>query len=142
MKQLALLTLVLAATPAFASADRTPQPGGVYRLKPGIYAEKGQACATAPFAAIREYDGIGISTPHTRTCRARVLSRRGKTYRVTQTCLDAGSGPAKPFTQRQTVVVDDAIDFRQTIAGATTRYRYCPASELSPDMRKDVYYPK
>ena len=75
-----VLTALATAGVASASVDRTPGPGGVYRLKPGIYVQKGVACGSAPNAAVREYDGRGISTPHTRACRARILSKRGDRY--------------------------------------------------------------
>lgn len=134
-----LAALALAAfavdVPAIASVDRSPKPGGVYRLKPGIYVRNGVSCASAPNAAIRRYDGLGISDPHSRACRARVLTRRGDRYSVTQSCIDAGAGPAPRVSQRQTVTVPDALTFTIQTRGPGTTYRYCPASMLSADLR-------
>ena len=130
-----VLTALATAGTATASVDRTPGPGGVYRLKPGIYVQKGVACGSAPNAAIREYDGRGISTPHTRACRARILSKRGDRYTVSQSCIDAGAGPAPRFTERQTVTVPDALTFSIATRGAATAYRYCPVNMLPAGVR-------
>ena len=136
-----LLPVVLATgmlavgTVAAASVDTSPKPGGVYRLKPGIYVQKGTACRSAPNAAIREYDGRGISTPHTRACRARVLSRRGDRYQVNQSCIDAGAGPAPRFVERQTVTIRDALTFAIKTRGPNVEYRYCPADMLPSGVR-------
>lgn len=121
--------------PAWASVDRSPPPGGVYRLKPGIYVQKSVACADAPNAAIRRYDGRGISDPHSRACQARVLSRKGTSYSVVQSCIDAGAGPAPRVSERQVVTVPDALTFTIRTRGAGTTYRYCPASMLPPGIR-------
>lgn len=132
------LALVTFATgvPAIASVDRSPKPGGVYRLKPGIYVQDGVSCASAPNAAIREYDGRGISDPHSRACRARVLSRRGDRYTVTQSCIDAGAGPAPRVTQKQTVTVPDALTFTIRTRGLGNTYRYCPPSMLPAGLKR------
>jgi hypothetical protein len=119
-----------AATAATASMDSSAKPGGVYRLKPGIYVQKGVDCGSAPNAAIRQYDGRGISSAHTRACRARVLSRRGNRFEVSQSCIDAGAGPAPRFTERQSVSFPDALTFSLRTRSTTTTYRYCPASML------------
>jgi hypothetical protein len=104
-------------------------------LKPGIYVQKGTACASAPNAAIRQYDGRGISTPHTRECRARILSRRGDRYEASQSCIDAGAGPAPRFVERQTVSIRDALTFGIKTRGPTTEYRYCPPYRLPAGIR-------
>lgn len=62
------------STIAVASVDRSSKPGGIYRLKPGIYVQKGVGCGTAPNAAVRSYDGRGISDAHTH-CAAPAFSR-------------------------------------------------------------------
>lgn len=118
------------AAPAWASVDTSPKPGGVYKLKPGIFVAKDVDCGSPPNAAIRLYDGKGISTAHTRACKASVRSKRGSTYTVDQSCIDAGSGPAPRFVQRQQVVVQDALTFTQVIGKGRTSYRYCPVYQL------------
>jgi hypothetical protein len=141
MKRTALAALGLAAllaAPAGADVDRSPKPGGVYKLKPGIFVAKDTPCESPPNASIKRYDGKGISTAHTRACVARVLSKRksgyGSVYRVSQSCIDAGSGPGKRFTERQTVDVPDALTFTIKSQGDTT-YRYCPVYQLPAGLR-------
>ena len=130
------MALALAsASGAWASVDPSPKPGGVYRLKPGIYVAHDTGCASPPNAAIRLYDGKGIGTAHTSACKATVRKRRGTTYTVDQSCIDAGSGPGPRFVQRQQVVVRDALTFTQVIGKGRTTYRYCPASELPEGLR-------
>ena len=137
MKPALLGCLLLAACclPARASVDTSPQPGGVYRLKPGLYVTRDMGCGSPPNAALRRYDGHGISTAHTRACRATVQSKKGRTYTVRQSCIDAGSGPGPRFTQVQTIRVADALSFSQTIRGYTTSYRYCPIEQLPKELR-------
>ncbi|SEN51612.1 hypothetical protein SAMN05192583_2943 [Sphingomonas gellani] len=131
----------LGAVAATASVDTSPKPGGVYRLKPGIYAQKGTSCSSPANAEIRQYDGRGISTAHSRACRASVLSRRGDRYTVSQSCMDAGAGPGKRFTERQTVTVRDALTFTQASKGAGTTYRYCPIDQLPRGLREAAVHP-
>jgi hypothetical protein len=123
------------ATSAVANVDPLPKPGGVYRLKPGIYVRKDTGCGSAPNAAIRQYDGRGISTPHTRACRAHILSRRGARYEVSQSCIAAGAGPAPRFIERQTVSIRDALTFSIRTRGPAVAYRYCPAYMLPAGVR-------
>jgi hypothetical protein len=134
-KTLCSLTVLVMAAAAGASVDKSPRPGGVYRLKPGIYVQKGSDCGSPPNAAIRRYDGQGIATAHTRACRARVLSRHGITYQVVQSCIDAGAGPGPRMTERQTIDVPDALTFSIRKAGRGTSYRYCPSSMLPRDLQ-------
>ena len=114
-------------TSVSASVDASPAPGGVYWLKPGVYVARGSACETAPNAAIRQYDGRGIATAHSRACKATVVARKGSRYTVDQRCIDSGAGPGRSRVQRQQVVVRDALTFTQILQGAATTYRYCPA---------------
>jgi len=118
------------AGPAVASSDTSPPPGGVYPLKPGIYVIQDTGCTDPANAAIRLYDGKGISSAHTHACRAVVRARAGNTFTVDQTCIDAGAGAAPRFKERQAITVSDALTFSQRIGGHDTTYRYCPANQL------------
>ena len=129
------LGAVAAASPGGASVDTSPKPGGVYRLKPGIYVQKDVDCASAPNAAILRYDGRGLSGAHSRACRVRVLSHRGSTYVVSQSCIDAGAGPAPRTEERQTVAVRDALDFSLHTRGSERAFRYCPSYMLPEGVR-------
>jgi len=133
---LAALAGAAAPAPASASVDTTPRPGGVYRLKPGIYVAKGSSCGAPANAAIRRYDGRGLSGAHSRACRATVLSRKGTRYTVSQSCIDAGAGPAPRVSERQTITVQDALTFTQKTRGPATTYSYCPVYQLPADLRK------
>lgn len=132
--------LLLACVPASASVDTSAPPGGVYRLKPGIYVAKGSDCASPANAAILAYDGKGLSGAHSRACKVTVRSRQGNRavtrYIVDQSCIDAGAGPAPRSTQRQQVTVRDALHFTQTIKGRATSYAYCPVDQLPEGLRK------
>lgn len=135
IRTLAALVACTAAAAASASVDTSPRPGGVYRLKPGIYVQKGVDCGSPPNAAIRQYDGRGIATAHTRACRARILSRRGSTYQVSQSCVDAGAGPAPRVVERQVIEVSDALTFTMGTGRRRDSYRYCPSYMLPADLR-------
>jgi len=139
ISKIATITLSLGlASGALASADTSPKPGGVYQLKPGIYVAKGSDCGSPPNAAIRQYDGKGLSTAHTRACKVIVKSRKRSTYTVDQSCIDAGAGPAPRVVQRQQVMVQDALTFTQVIRGDRTTYQYCPVYQLPADLQKAV----
>jgi hypothetical protein len=130
LKTVAAIAGLAIASAATASVDTSPKPGGVYKLKPGIYVQKGVSCGTAPNSAIRQYDGRGISDAHSRSCRARILSRRGGSYEVSQSCIDAGAGPAPRVVQRQVVTVPDALTFTMRTGRGASTYRYCPGYML------------
>lgn len=129
---------LLAAGTALANVDTSPRPGGVYRLKPGIYVAKGERCRSPANAVIRQYDRRGISGAHSRACRATILSQRGNRFVVDQSCIDAGAGPAPRSTERQTVIVRDALTFTQITRGAGTTYQYCPIDQLPAGLRNAV----
>jgi hypothetical protein len=132
---MAVLAGCVVATAAMASADTSRKPGGVYLLKPGIFVAKGASCREPANASIREYDGRGISTAHTRSCIARVATRKGNVFNVSQSCIDAGAGPAPRVTEKQTVTVQDALTFSMGRGRSATTYRYCPIDQLPADLR-------
>ena len=138
IRAISLLTLGMLASAGSASVDRSPKPGGVYRLKPGIYVAKGSSCGNPANAAVRAYDGKGLSDAHSRACRVRVMSRRGDAFVVDQSCIGAGAGPAPRYVQRQTVTVQDALTFRLKTKGPATTYRYCPTYQLPAGLRSSA----
>ncbi|CAN5437774.1 hypothetical protein BH10PSE4_BH10PSE4_25650 [soil metagenome] len=109
--------------------------GGVLPLKHGIFVASGASCGSPPNAGLRRYDGVGLSGAHTRACRTKVLSRRGKTYEVDQSCLDAGSGPTKRTVERQTIVIDNNLAFVLRRKAGEQRFNYCAASLLPAGLR-------
>jgi hypothetical protein len=137
-----------AARPTFPPSSTTPlgpdhvtspEPprdlGGVLPLKHGIFVAADVPCESPPNAAIRRYDGQGLSGAHTRACRAKVLSKRGSTYEVDQSCIDAGAGPAPRSSERQTITIADNLDFTLTRGAGSQRFRYCPAALLPPGIQ-------
>lgn len=134
----------LVASSSLAEVDRSPRPGGVYKLKPGLFVASGARCQDPANAELRRYDGKGISTAHTRACTARILSKQrsgyGYRYSVSQSCIDAGSGPGKRFTERQSVDVPDALTFTMPAKGGTT-YHYCPIDQLPRELRSAALHP-
>lgn len=134
-KLIVAICIATALSTALA-ADLTPQPRGVYPLAQGIYVAQGSVCATPANAAIRVYDGKGISTAHTHACVASVLSQQQGRYTVNQTCIDSGEGEGKSFEQKQEVVVIDGQTFAQDTGASNINYHYCPATSLPPDLQR------
>lgn len=135
IRTMTAIAVIATAGAASASVDRSPKPGGVYRLKPGIYVAKGSSCGNPANAALRTYDGKGLSDAHSRACRVRVVSRRGNAFVVNQSCIGAGAGPAPRYTQRQIVTVQNALEFTLRTKGPATSYRYCPVYQLPAGLR-------
>ncbi|MCC2955614.1 hypothetical protein LK542_08315 [Massilia sp. IC2-477] len=115
---------------AAASVDTSPKPGGIYKLKPGVFVAESVRCEAPANPDIREYDGRNISSLRDRGCRTRVFARKGSRYTVDQSCIDARGGTAARHTVRQQIVVRDALSFTQTIRGRSVDYRYCPVYQL------------
>ncbi len=109
--------------------------GGVLPLKQGIFVADDVACGDPPNAAIRRYDGQGLSGAHTHACRAKVLSKTGSTYEVDQSCIDAGAGPAPRSSERQTITIANNLEFTLKRAAGSQRFKYCAASLLPPGIR-------
>ena len=135
-----------AAAPPPVAAPVPPKPetsliepsrdlGGVLPLKHGFFVEVSQDCGSPPNAALRRYDGQGLSGAHTRACEAKVLSRKGASYEIEQSCIDAGAGPAPRSTDRQTIVVANNLEFTQQGRGGAQHFRYCAASLLPPGLK-------
>ena len=75
----------LAALGTAANGARLP-------LKPGTYVLAGTPCKDPPFAAMFSYDGRQFSYPHASGCQSTVLSHRGRSYRIRETCSALGDG--------------------------------------------------
>ena len=131
----AVVAIAIGGSAASGSVDASRKPGGIYRLKPGLYVAKGSNCGNPPNAAIRTYDGNGLSGAHSRACRVRVVSRREASFVVDQSCIGAGAGPAPRYVQRQTVTIRDALNFTLRTKGPPTAYRYCPVDQLPAGLR-------
>lgn len=142
-----------AEAPASAPAAPTPAPapaaaperevliepsrdlGGVLPLKHGIFVSADIPCSDPPNAALRRYDGDGLSGAHTHACRIKIVGQRGKSYDIEQSCIDAGQGPGPRSTEAATIDIQDNLTFTLKRGGAGEAFRYCAASELPPGLR-------
>nr|GFC38798.1 hypothetical protein [Tanacetum cinerariifolium] len=131
------ITAATAPVAASAEVDTSPGPGGVFRLKPGVYVSKGQPCSDPANAAIRVYDGKGIRGSATRGCVAKIVKKVGNRFTVDETCTDTPAGAGKRTTARQIVTVSNAIEFAIDEPGQVTTYHYCPVYQL-PGSLKDL----
>lgn len=109
--------------------------GGVLPLKHGIFVAADVPCGEPPNAALRRYDGQGLSGAHTHACQIKVLARRGASYDIEQSCIDAGQGPAPRSTETATIDIQDNLTFTLKRGGGGEAFRYCAASMLPPGLR-------
>lgn len=119
-----LLAIALVALPASVAAEVVP-------LRHGTYVRAGTPCADPPFAAMREWDGIGMADPHSHACRARLLARRGASYTISNSCIGTGVGPGVRTSERLTVV-----PARQGMRLNGTAFHFCPTASLPPELRR------
>lgn len=128
-----------ASTPAKPEREALIEPsrdlGGVLPLKHGIFVAADVPCGEPPNAALRRYDGQGLSGAHTHACQIKVLARRGAAYDIEQSCIDAGQGPAPRSTETATIDIQDNLTFTLKRGGAGETFRYCAASMLPPGLR-------
>lgn len=92
------------ATTAAGAAD--PNGTGVLPLQRGVYVRSGTGCGSPPNAAIRIYNGAGISGSSTRDCRATISSLDGNRYEVDQSCENTYDGTRTSGLQSITVADD------------------------------------
>jgi hypothetical protein len=127
------------STPAAPERDTLIEPsrdlGGVLPLKHGIFVSADVACGEPPNAALRRYDGQGLSGAHTHACEMKVVGQRGSSYDIEQSCIDAGQGPAPRSIEKATIDIQDNLTFTLKRGGAGETFRYCAASLLPPGLR-------
>lgn len=104
--------------------------GGILPLKHGIFVSAGIPCSDPSNAALRRYDGEGLSGAHTHACRIKIVGQQGKSYDIEQSCIDAGQGPAPRSSETATIDIQDNLTFTLKRGGAGETFRYCAASEL------------
>jgi hypothetical protein len=109
--------------------------GGVLPLKHGIFVSAETPCSDPPNAALRRYDGEGLSGAHTHACQIKVLARHGASYDIEQSCIDAGQGPGPRSTETATINIQDNLTFVLKRGGAGETFRYCAASMLPASLR-------
>ncbi|WAC48292.1 hypothetical protein OVA03_16630 [Asticcacaulis sp. SL142] len=118
------------AAPAWAAVDNTMPPGGVFGLKPGIYAQKGSSCAKASNTSVRIYDGKSLHAPSSNDCIARVVSIEGNRYTAVQSCLSRGKDAGIRSDEKYVVRTTDALNFSLRTNSGVLSYGYCPAYDL------------
>ena len=109
--------------------------GGALPLKHGIFVSGDSSCGDPPNAALRRYDGKGLSDAHSHACQIKVLAQHGASYDIEQSCIDAGQGPAPRSVERATVAIQDNLTFTLKGDGDAETFRYCAASMLPPSLR-------
>lgn len=143
-----------ADAPASASATPAPAPsqapaaperetliepsrdlGGILPLKHGVFVSTGIPCSSPPNAALRRYDGEGLSGAHTHACQIKIVGQQGKSYDIEQSCIDAGQGPGPRSSETATIDIQDNLTFTLKRGGAGQTFRYCAASELPQALR-------
>ena len=127
MTTLAVLLLV-AALQTPASFLENDVVGGVLPLAHGFYVSVGAPCSLPPNAAIQSYDGEGLGDPHSSQCRLTVLSRHRRVVTASNSCLDAGAGPAPRSSETLKIRVDGVDRYSLLAPGQRpARFRWCPA---------------
>jgi hypothetical protein len=108
---------------------------GTLPLKKGMFVASDISCSDPPNAAIRRYDGRGLSGAHTHDCEIIVLEKSGTSYEIDQSCIDAGAGPAPRSSERATIEVHDNLTFTLKRGQGGETFRYCAESLLPPGLR-------
>jgi hypothetical protein len=134
-----------AAEVAGLPTDHMPSPddqedasrsNGVLPLQRGVYVLQNSGCTAPSNAAVRFYDGRGISGSATHACRMLIGSRRGDSYVVEQSCIDTPTGDGPRTSEPQTITVHDALTFTMETTDESSRFRYCPTGELPGYLRE------
>ena len=126
------------ASNVFASVDNSPKPGGVYKLKQGIYVGGSENCEAPSNKELRKYTGSGLDSIHSRACKVVVIARKANRYNIEQRCTESVGQSRRQGVERQVVIVRDALTFSQTLNGVSTTYNYCAPYQL-PNSAKTAF---
>lgn len=99
-------------------------------VKHGVYVQKTVACKGAPNAAIRVWNGIGLSGAHSSKCTSRIVSRNGSTFKMTTVCSALGDGSPDSSGVAEELMVSSVSKTSFVIARgsqAGIAYRWCSA---------------
>ena len=102
-----------------ARGARVAPASATLPLRRGVYVVEGVPCGSAPNAAVRVWNGTGLSGSATRFCRPTVLERTGDRYTVENSCENTYDGSRT--AERQVIAVPDPHGF--TLDGQ--RFRMC-----------------
>ena len=127
-------TVMAAGVPAVLDLrlpEKSKEAGtGPLGLRRGVYVLEGSGCEQPANAAVRIWNGKGLSGSATRDCRTSVTSRARMRFRVSNSCVNTYDGSRT--AEAQTVTVPDSDSFRQN--GQT--FRRCPSSEVPKALRR------
>jgi hypothetical protein len=90
------LTSSIALVCAFLTATGASPAPKPLPLEHGVYIQKAFACKGAPNAAVRVWDGVGLSGAHSSHCTSRIVSRTATTFTMSTTCAALGDGSPQP----------------------------------------------
>lgn len=99
-------------------------------LKRGVFVREPYKCENAPNAAIRAWDGVGLSGAHSGKCATRVLSQHGRQFQVSTACSASGDGAPDTSGYAEALFLTRQSDTRFVISKAGQpegTYRWCNA---------------
>lgn len=103
---------------------------GPLPLQRGVYVAEGSGCASPANAAVRIYNGTGISGSSTRDCRATVRLHQGNRYEVDESCENTYDGTRTSEVQSLTIFNEQHFLFR------TVSYRRCAAGAAPAELER------
>lgn len=129
MRRLVPVLIAIIALPAFAQ-ETLP-------LRRGFYVQEPTPCARASNATLKMFDGRGFSVSQA-DCRITRVRRTGNAYDVQQDCRDIRSGSRIEGGPER--ITPTQTGYNVTSGGYTTRWRYCPQSQLPSPWRTNRIY--
>lgn len=134
----AVVELRLRAGLRRTSAKASTGDTGPLPLTRGVFVAEGSDCKQPANAAIRVWNGTGLSGSATRNCRPTIRSRDGDTYRLSNSCENTYDGSRTAAVQ--TITVNDKSHFalREEGEASAQRFRLCPAGEAPDALEKLV----
>ena len=98
--------------------------GNALAIERGVYVIAGSGCEQPANAAIRIYDGRGISGSSTRDCRIEPVATDGARHEIEQSCINTYDGSRT--SERQVVEVLGTRSFALTSPFGGGTYELCP----------------
>lgn len=126
MRYLGPVLILALAMPALAQ-DALP-------LRRGFYVQEPTPCARASNATLTLFDGRGFNVSQAE-CRIVRKQQVGNAFDIREDCRDIRSGsPIEGGTER---ITPTQTGFNRSSGGETTRWRYCPQSQLPSPWRNN-----
>ena len=126
MRRLVPVLVAIFALPALAQ-DALP-------LRRGFYIQEPTPCARASNATLTLFDGRGFNVSQAQ-CRITRTRRVGNAFDIQEDCRDIQSGQRiEGGTER---ITPTQTGFNRSAGGETTRWRYCPQSQLPAPWRNN-----